>query len=132
MIGLDTNVLLRLFVADDPEQAQQARRFVDETCTPETPAFVNCVVLTELSWVLAQSYDYSRSEVATVIEGLLDGDDRIVQHREAVIASLADYKGGRIEFVDALILHINRTHGCSMTVTFDRKASRNRGFEQIK
>lgn len=132
MIGLDTNILVRLFVADDPKQAQQARRFVDKACTPETPAFVNCVVLTELCWVLTQSYGYSRSQVAMVIEGLLDGDDRIVEHREVVVASLADYKTGRIDFVDALIGHVNRTSGCTMTASFDRKAARYRGFRLVE
>lgn len=132
MIGLDTNVLVRLFVADDAEQSQRAREFVDRACTPETPAFFNCVVLAELAWVLAYSYGYSRSQVAAVITGLLDGEDRIVEHRDAVVASLADYTAGRVEFVDALIAQINRMQGCTVTATFDRKGSRHSGFKRLK
>lgn len=132
MIGLDTNVLIRLVVADDPVQSQRARHFVDKNCTSQSPAFVNCVVLTELAWVLAQSYGYSRSQIAAVIGGLLDGEDRIVEHRDAVVASLVDYRAGRFEFVDALILQVNRLHGCATTATFDRKAARHSGFVQVK
>ena len=52
MIGLDTNVLLRLFVEDDPAQSDRARRFVDAAAADE-PCIVNPVVLAEFAWTLA-------------------------------------------------------------------------------
>ena len=52
MIGLDTNVLLRLFVEDDPAQSDRARRFVDAAAADE-PCLVNSVVLAEFAWTLA-------------------------------------------------------------------------------
>ncbi|MGE3146080.1 PIN domain-containing protein [Pseudorhodoplanes sp.] len=131
MIGLDTNILVRLVVADDVDQSQRAQRFVDENCTRETPAFINCVVIAELVWVLARSYGYSHTQIVDVIASLLDGDDRVVEHRDAVIASLEDYKTGKYEFVDAFILHINGQNGCTTTATFDRKAARNPGYLPI-
>ena len=48
MIGLDSNVLVRLRVGDDPGQSERGRRFVDQRCTPESPGFINCVVLAEV------------------------------------------------------------------------------------
>jgi predicted nucleic-acid-binding protein len=124
MIGLDTNVLVRLVVGDDPQQTEQAKRFVDRRCTPESPGFINCVVLAKLVWVLAGPYGYGRSEIAAAVEGLLAGGDRIVEHHDAVRASLEDYRAGSTDFVDALIGHINRARDCEVTATFDQKAAK--------
>ena len=58
------------------------------------------------------------------LRGLLAGDDRIVEHPDAVRASLDDYKAGRVGFTDALIDQINRARGCEATATFDRRAAK--------
>jgi predicted nucleic-acid-binding protein len=131
MIGLDTNVLVRLVVGDHPQQALQATRFVDRHCTPDLPGFINCVVLAELVWILAGTYGYGRTEIAAVVEGLLVGGDRVVEHHDAVRASLEDYKAGRVDFTDALIGQINRARGCETTATFDRGAGKLDGFTLV-
>ena len=131
MIGLDTNLLVRLVVGDDPEQTSRAQRFVNRNCTPESPGFINCVVLAELVWVLASSYHYSRSEIAAAVDGLVTGRDRLVEHHDAVRASLDDYRTGQLDFTDALIGHVNRSRGCDATATFDRKAAKFEGFVRV-
>jgi predicted nucleic-acid-binding protein len=131
MIGLDTNVLVRLVVGDDLEQAKRAKSFIERHCTPDSPGFINCVVLAELVWVLDVSYGYGRPEIAGVVEGLLAGDDRIVEHHDLVRASLEDYRTGRMNFAEALIGSINREQGCETTATFDRKAAKLDGFTLV-
>jgi predicted nucleic-acid-binding protein len=131
MIGLDTNVLVRLLVADDPAQTEQARRFVSSRCTPGSPAFINCIVLVEVVWVLGSLYDYRPSEIAGAIDSLLSGDDRVVEYHDEVRAGLEDYKSGRADFVDALIMRINRARGCDVTATFDHKAAKLDGFMRV-
>ena len=122
MIGLDTNILVRLLVTDDPVQTAQARRFVDRRCTPESPGFINCVVLAEFIWVLSRVYHYRRAEIADAIESLLGGRDRVFENHDDVQAALIEYKSGGIDFTDALIAYVNRSRGCEATATFDRKA----------
>ena len=131
MIGLDTNVLVRLVVGDDPEQTSRAKRYIERYCTPESPGFINCVVLAELVWVLDISYGYGRPEIASVVEGLLAGGDRIIEHHDSVRASLGDYRTGKMDFADALISHINSDRGCETTATFDRKAAALDGFTLV-
>lgn len=92
MIGLDTNILVRLLVADDPDQTARAQRFIAARCTRESPGFINCIVLAELVWVLARAYGYSRASIANVVEDILSGDDRVVEHHDEVRAALADYR----------------------------------------
>lgn len=54
MIGLDTNVLVRLFAHDGDAQSELARDVLD-TLSPAFPGFVSVVVVAELVWVLARS-----------------------------------------------------------------------------
>ena len=90
MIGLDTNVLLRLFVEDDPAQSDRARRFVDAAAADE-PCVVNPVVLAEFAWTLARNFKKKRPEVARLIEGVLSMDDLEVPFRHAALGALAAY-----------------------------------------
>ena len=48
MIGLDTNVLVRIFAADNPKQTAIARRFM-QRCSADDPAFVSAMVVVEVS-----------------------------------------------------------------------------------
>src|ERR1044072_3756277 len=107
MIGLDKNVLVRLLVRDDPDQTEQARRFIDSRCTPESPGFINCVVLAELVRVLDSVYRFPRPQIAAAIENLMMGRDRIVESHDDVRGALADYQASNIDFTDALICRIN-------------------------
>lgn len=124
MIGLDTNVLLRLFVDDDPVQVRQARDFVRSRCDPDNPAFVDRVALCEMVWVLSTGYGFGRTEIADVIHQLLGSLDTVLEDSEEVLAALRTYQAGGVDFADALIGVVNRARGCELTVTFDRKAAK--------
>lgn len=52
MIGIDTNVLVRHLVQDDPAQSRAASQVITERCTRDEPGFINRIVLCELVWVL--------------------------------------------------------------------------------
>ena len=54
MIGLDTNVLVRYLVQDDPTQTRQANALIDRAAARETAMFINHVVMCELAWVLGR------------------------------------------------------------------------------
>ncbi|MGB9369203.1 MAG: type II toxin-antitoxin system VapC family toxin [Xanthobacteraceae bacterium] len=131
MIGLDTNILVRLLVEDDPVQTAQAKRFIERRCTPESPGFINCVVLAEFVWVLDSVYQFERTEIAAAIETLLAGRDRRIEYHEHVQAAVAEYRTGSIGFTDAMIARINLARGCEATVTFDRRATKLKGFVRV-
>ncbi|HMN86446.1 MAG TPA: type II toxin-antitoxin system VapC family toxin [Bauldia sp.] len=121
MIGLDTNVVVRLFVDDDPVQAERARAFVAARCSPAEPGFVNRVSLCETVWVL-RGFGYGRAEIAGVVEALAGARDILVEDADAVRAALAGFRATNIDFADLLIAETNRARGCAATATFDRKA----------
>jgi len=127
MKGIDTNVLVRYLVQDDPDQARKASRFIAEGCTAEDPGIVNRIVLCELVWVLESAYSYSREKVALALEGMLRTAQFKIENHEEAWSSLREYRSGA-DFAAALICHVNRGLGCEATVTFDRRAGRMAGF----
>jgi predicted nucleic-acid-binding protein len=132
MIGLDTNILVRLFVDDNAAQAAAARRFVTRRCTNDNPGFVNRITLCEMVWVLTRVHGYNRDQTVSVIEELLASRDVTVEDSDAVRAALDLFATRGIDFADALIAVINLAHGCEVTATFDRKAARLDGFVRVR
>src|SRR5271165_1263978 len=130
MIGLNTNLLLRLFVEDDPSQSDRARRFVDATAADE-PCIVNPIVLAEFAWTLARNYKKKRIEVAHLIEGVLSMDDLEIPFRRAARGALAAYRSGKADFPDYFLAEINIELGCVSTATFDKDALDSPAFSSV-
>ena len=70
MIALDTNLLLRFLVRDDPGQAERVRVLIDETLTVDDPGFVSSVVVVEIAWVLEDHYGRPPEEIKSIFEEL--------------------------------------------------------------
>ncbi|MGA1464036.1 MAG: PIN domain-containing protein, partial [Steroidobacteraceae bacterium] len=51
MIGLDTNVLVRYIMQDDPKQSPKASTLI-ESLSADHPGFISLVSVVELYWVL--------------------------------------------------------------------------------
>lgn len=131
MIGLDTNVLLRHVLQDDRAQSPLASAFIARSCTPESPGFINRVVLCELVWTLERLYKYPRTGIARLIGMLIDNTEFEIEDSSLAASALAAYEQGA-DFADALIAATNRPAGCIETITFDRKAARNAGMALIR
>ncbi len=131
MIGLDTNVLVRYIVQDDPEQAHLATEAIEAQCTSESPGHINVIVLCELIWVLARGYGYDRQLVDSVVRRILSSPELLVEEDEAVWQALRVYEQGTADFSDCLLGLLNRRAGASTTLTFDRKATKESFFELL-
>lgn len=120
MIGLDTNVLVRYLVQDDPEQSARATAAIENAIEAGERLHLNPIVLCELVWVLSGTYRVRRGEVADTLERLLETDGLEVEHKDRVRAALERYRAGRADFADYLIGRTNGDGGCTHTLTFDR------------
>jgi predicted nucleic-acid-binding protein len=122
MIGVDTNVLVRLLTADSPEQHEATVRFFSER-TPTDPAFVSAVTLAETAWVLRRTYGFTAAEISRSFGALLNSNDLVVEgadNLEAVRSGTARPS----QIADFLVVHLGSRAGCSHTVTFDRRAAK--------
>lgn len=121
MIGLDTNVLLRLFMTDDDEQRDRAEQAVASAIV-SGKLWINAIVLSEFAWTLARAFKLPRDRIADLLEAVLSADDLDVEHARSAHTAIVIYRRGRADFPDYFLAEINRSAGCSTTLTFDRKA----------
>jgi predicted nucleic-acid-binding protein len=132
MIGLDTNVLLRYLVQDDPVQSPRATEIIERRLTEQNPGFVSLVSILEIVWVLGGLYKRTHSEVAQHIEMILAADTLEVQNEQEIYQAVVALRNGAGTFEDALIGGIGVWRGCSATLTFDRNAAKRLdGFQLI-
>jgi predicted nucleic-acid-binding protein len=129
MIALDTNILLRYLVQDEPEQAAAATRLIESELTVDAPGFVSVTALLELDWVLRGQYRFSASNVSAVLSEMMDSPALVFEQADAVARAL-DYEYG--DLADNILHHTSGASGCSHTVTFDRKFARMDGVELLK
>ncbi len=130
MIGIDTNVLVRI-VYDDlsaPEQCEKARSLVSSTYLP---LLVNNIVLVETVWILGR-YDLSKSEILEILEGIASNSVFKFENPISVRRALSALKEGNADFSDYLLVETNQGKGCDTTYTFDKKAARNYGFTLLE
>ncbi len=111
MIAVDTNVLVRLLVADDPHQTRRAKALASRG-----PLFVPVTVLLETEWVLRALYQVARGDIERGFRTLLDVAD---VEDAADVARALDLFGQRLDFADAL--HVVRSGRASAFVSFDEK-----------
>ena len=128
MIGVDTNVLVRYLVQDDARQAAIASRFIERELTSSRPGHVSLVVLAETVWVLQGSFGISKAELIAMIATLAADARFVVQDADALWLALETCELTDADLADALIRHVDGTHGCSHTVTFDKRAARSAGM----
>jgi predicted nucleic-acid-binding protein len=132
MIGIDTNVIVRLIVNDDERQSRAAERFIREHGGSGQPCYVSDVTMIETVWVLETVYGYDRAMVADALAGLLEAEQLEFSSPIDIANAVDDFRLGRAEFADCLIGRINLRAGCTHTATFDRKAAKLAGFELLK
>lgn len=130
MIGLDTNVVVRYIVQDDPLQSRQAARLIEARST-EDPGFVSIVTLAEITWVLKAAYGASRVEIGNVVENLLQTQTLVVQLAEIAWKALAIYRKGAADYADCLIERLGAAHDCEATYTFDQVAVSDGGMRLL-
>jgi len=131
MIGLDTNIVVRYLAQDDPVQSPKATKIIERRLNEDEPGFVSLVTIAETVWVLDRLYGLSNQEIAHAIERMLQADSLVIQNEQEVFTTMIALKSGSGTFADALIASLGIWAGCSSTLTFDKKATRIKGFELI-
>ena len=120
MPGLDTNLLIRYLVRDDPGQFGRARAEIEAAADRDEPLTINAVVLCEVVWVLESAYEYSRAEINDALEQILATAQLVIEWGDQARQALQDCKTTKAGFTDAFIGRINSALGAAPTLTFDR------------
>jgi predicted nucleic-acid-binding protein len=131
MASLDTNVLVRWLVGDDPVQTAKVRRLLQNVKERQETLFVPTTVALELEWVLRSRYGYAKSDLLRTFNALLETYELEFQDEEALERALHLYRQGSADFADALHLGTVMATERAPFLTFDEKASRFDGAELL-
>lgn len=125
MLAVDTNVVVRLLVGDDPEQAAQARYLFESE-----QIFIPDTVVLETVWVLGYSYGLDGETIAAGLQRLFGLAN--VHLRDAAEMALAlEWRDRGLDFADAL--HLAQSAHCARMVTFDRRfAARGEAIGEVR
>lgn len=126
MRAVDTNLVVRLVVRDNPEQVRAAEAFIAKG------AWVSHLVLAETLWVLDAVYERSAEQLSTTVEMLLSHKELTLQDADVVAAALDLFRARpTIGFSDCLVLEIARKAGHLPLGTLDKTLAKHSGAEQV-
>jgi predicted nucleic-acid-binding protein len=117
VIAVDTNVLVRLIVADDAGQGKRAAELFARTAQ----VFVAKTVVLETAWVLQSAYGFPRHDVAGALRRLAGLPNVVLEDAEQVAFAL-DLVSRDVDFADAL--HVAACREAGAFYTFDRRLIR--------
>lgn len=115
-VTVDTHVLIRAVVCDDPAQASVAAKVL----TDAELIAIALPCLCEFVWVLVRVYDFQPSDAATAIRALLAAAS-VEVNRPAVESGLSMLEAGG-DFADGVIAYEGNWLGGETFVSFDKKA----------
>ncbi len=115
-VAVDTNVLVRAVVRDDPAQADVATTVL----TDAELIAVAMPCLCEFVWVLRRVYDFQPADTAAAIRALL-AVANVEVNRPAAEAGLSVLEAGG-DFADGAIAYEGSWLGGETFVSFDKKA----------
>ena len=114
MIIVDTNLLVRIIVDDEPKQVKIAKEILkkDQVYIPKT-------VFLELGWILESVYNLEKHKILMALNALLEPENIVVEDMPQIRQSLQWYANG-MQFADAL--HLSTAFGSvNEFATFDKK-----------
>jgi predicted nucleic-acid-binding protein len=116
VIALDTNLLIRLVIRDEPEKADLVA-----TLMRDNETWLAKTVMLEMEWVLRYTYARDRNTIAEIFRRLLGAKQVHFEDRVTVIRALEHFERG-MDFADAL--HLASSSSARRFETFDRALSR--------
>ena len=131
MPTLDTNVLIRYLVQDDPKQARAAEKFIIQFANSEATLFIPISVTLESEWVLRSVYLFSKESIIEVFISLLETREMQFQDEASVERAIFLFREHNVDFADCLHVATAFTHDYLPMMSFDKQASRVEGIEVI-
>jgi predicted nucleic-acid-binding protein len=113
MIGIDTNIIVRLLTGDDPSQSEKTQAVFKKSVV-----FIPETVMLETEWVLRHAYNFAPSAIHLAFSKLCGLSNVRLANSHRMLMALEWYAEG-VDFADAL--HLAQSQACNSFVSFDRK-----------
>lgn len=115
---LDTNIILRFLLADDPAQTRSATKLMSQVDEGNVLVEIKDFVLLETVWVLEASCRVPRKEIADKLISILNLSGIVNANRSTLIQALLSFKESKIDLADCLLAAYSSP--ATPVVSFDR------------
>ena len=124
MPALDTNVLVRYIVEDDPAQLAVAKRLIHRCVRNGLTLFVPITVLLELEWVLRSKFGFAKDDMLRTLSSLLSAAEIRFESEQALETAFHLFRDTASDFADCLHVALATQAGEQPLWTFDKRASK--------
>ncbi|MEO8425508.1 MAG: PIN domain-containing protein [Verrucomicrobiota bacterium] len=100
---LDTNVLLRFFLQDDPKQSPAATAFFKKAEDENIDLFLQDATVAEVTFVMDRVFRRSRIQIANALLDFIQNPFVTVQNPVVLTDALLRYRNHSIDFPEALV-----------------------------
>lgn len=115
---LDTNVILRFLLKDNPDLFQKAKNYFQKAKQDKLILVVVPQVIFEVNYVLAGVYSFSKTKRVKVVKQIVSAAALRVERREMLLEALDKYKECNIDLVDIYLWCLARQEK-GQVVSFD-------------
>lgn len=102
-VFLDTNIWLRLLLADEEATYQKCRQLFDKIEAGQIKPYTSTIVLLEISFVLSKIYKITKTQVINDLETILTTRNLTLIEKTDFKKALNFYKKYQIKLADCLI-----------------------------
>jgi len=129
--AIDTNIIIRFLVKDDPKQCVAVKKLFETVEENGDKLWVPFCVILEMIWVLRSRYHASKEDILLAIQTLLDM--KIFEFQEQELLEEFHLHAGKAAVdLDDLLIGLIAAEKCDFTWTFDKKASKSGLFQLLK
>lgn len=122
MLGIDTNVLVRLLMRDDAEQFARAQELIRRESDAKRPVLISLLVMLETEWVLRSCYKLSKGDILATFDRLLNSRTVCFEDESTVVGAVFIWRDAPTQLADCLIGLRYRELKCRATGSFDTGA----------
>jgi len=130
--AIDTNILIRFLVNDDPDQLKRVTRLFMKTKARNEKLLVSSAIILELIWVLEANYKAKKHKVIVALDKIINLDFLFFPNRHS-IEKLIDFSTQypSLDLSDLFIALLAEEYGATSIISFDKKAQKFEFFEEL-
>jgi predicted nucleic-acid-binding protein len=118
---IDTSVILRLLIKDDPAKARSCEKLLREGEQRGLILYLLPVAIMETVWVLEKIYKFERKTIREIIEAILNTPELKIEMEGVFRKAIRSYEEKNIKFADAMMGYWGLEKDLSVIFTYDEK-----------
>ena len=118
---LDTNVILRFLLKEDPQLFQAVEPLFLQAEQGDLEIYIHPIIIAELIWTLESYYEYSEKKITEVMLQLVEAKGVVVPDKEVIVCTLHDYKEKKVDFIDVYLTQYANKQNPLTIYTLDKK-----------